>query len=98
MASTLAWPVTVVDGEYAVVEVGGRDEAVQNVTVLSQTRLGERIVVPTYGVEDPIGRAGYDPDELVDAARRWCPGVRVDADRLGAASRDLRTVVEVSRP
>lgn len=96
MPTTLAWPVRVENGEFVTVEVGSQAEAVQNVGVLSQTHTGERLVVPAYGVPDPVGDAGYNPDALVDAARRWCPGVTVEADRLPADRRELESTVRVS--
>ena len=101
MASTLAWPVRIEGGDFAVVEVGSLDEAAQNVAVLSQTRPGERVGMLAqageYGVPDPVGLPGYDPQPLIDQARRWVPGVTVNADRLPADRRDFTSAVEVSR-
>lgn len=100
MARTLAWPVRIEAGDIATVDVGSIEEAAQNVAVLSQTRPGERIAMGPaardYGTPDPVGRHGYDPQPLIDAAARWCPGVTVRADRLPADRRDFDSHVEVS--
>lgn len=100
MARTLAWPVRIENGDYVTVEVGGLDEAIQNVGVLSQTVLGERWVHPRlrdYGVPDPVGERGWDPQPLIDAAVDWIPGVTVTARPQPADRRDITAVVEVSR-
>lgn len=101
MASTLAWPVRIEAGDFAVVEVGSLDEARQNVEVLSQTRPGERIAMgeqaAEFGTPDPIGKRGHDPQPLIDQARRWVPGVTVRADRMPADRREFNQFVQVSR-
>jgi hypothetical protein len=101
MGTTLAWPVHIVDGEYATVEIGGIDEAVQNVAVLSQTRPGERVAMlrqaRDFGVPDPVGQRGLDPQPLIDQAQRWIPGVQVAAERLPADRREFDQVVTVTR-
>ena len=100
MARTLAWPVRIEDGDFATVEVGSIEEAQQNVGVLSQTILGERWVHPKlleYGVPDPTGERGWDPQPLIDAAGEWIPGVTVTARPQPADRRDITAIVEVSR-
>lgn len=97
MADTLAWPVRVEDGDYVVVAVGGQAEAEQNVGVLSQTRIGERPLCPEFGIPDPVGGRGVDPQPLLDAAARWLPGVRLSARPARADRRDVTITVEVGR-
>lgn len=94
---TLAWPVRIVDGNYATVEVGSDDEALRNVAVLSQTLRGERPAAADYGVDDPIGERGFDPQSLLSAAARWCPGLIVDADSIPADRREIVATVRVAR-
>lgn len=101
MADTLAWPVRIVDGDYATVRIGSLDEAQQGVELLSQTRPGERLALGRrareFGVPDPVGGRGLDPQPLLDQVRRWLPGVQVRASRLPADRREFDQVVEVSR-
>lgn len=77
MARILAYPFRVdAGGSAATVEQNSDVAEVEQVAVIILTRLGERALVPDFGITDPAF-AGVNPSELVAAVARWGPPVRL---------------------
>lgn len=49
---------------------GSAVELGQSIGLLLDTRPGERLAVPGYGLPQPLG-SGVDPDQLVDVVNQW---------------------------
>ena len=79
LVDLLAHPFTIGANRSAVTVLDGSDEAnTQGIAVLALTRKGERVLVPTFGVTDPVfdeldvaelnvGLATFGPDVTVTA-------------------------------
>jgi phage baseplate assembly protein W len=65
------------DGSFAVVEQDSDDEVVQSVEILLRTRVGSRIELPEYGIEDPTFTVVPDIAGILDAIADWEPRAQV---------------------
>lgn len=76
----LSHPFRLADtGEVATVDEGSTAANAEAVVVLAMTRLGERRMVPEFGVVDPVF-AGFDAGELEAGLALWGPdGVSVES-------------------
>lgn len=84
-----AFPFTIGQhGSAVVLEQDDPAEIEQNVKVLVQTEIGERLEVPEFGIPDPTFRVGIDLDALVGAAAEW------DSRALVFAEADLLEMVQ----
>ncbi|WP_053207956.1 hypothetical protein [Jiangella muralis] len=76
----LSHPFRIADtGAVVTVDEGTTAAAAEAVAVLALTRLGERRMVPAFGVSDPAFD-GYDAGELSAGLSQWGPdGVTVES-------------------
>jgi phage baseplate assembly protein W len=69
----LAFPLIVgPSGVFDVLQQDTLEEVIQSVTVLLGTNLGDRVMVPSYGVADPTF-SQPNPDAIAQAIARWEP-------------------------
>lgn len=89
MARILSYPFRLSGaGVAATVEQNSDPGEVEQIAALLLTRLGERPLVPDFGIRDPAF-AGVDTSEMVAALNRWGPPVRLT---------DIATSVDPARP
>ena len=80
---SLAVPLTLAGNRFATVADGSRDEVRQNVQVVLSTRVGERIVSPSYGVPDPTFRFVedvWDAGDIEGVVARWEPRALIEVE------------------
>lgn len=80
---------------FAVVDQDTGEEVVQSVRVLLETRPGEALMAPRYGVDDPTFAAGGIDDDLVEAIRRFEPRATEATVRQAAAGGRVDVTVEI---
>jgi hypothetical protein len=78
MAQVFALPFRVVGGRVATVEGDSDSGHAQEIAVLCSTLKGERVLVPDYGISDPVG-VGLDLAEINACLALYGPGVTVDS-------------------
>jgi phage baseplate assembly protein W len=94
MARILSYPFRIAGaGVVATVEQNSDQADTEQVAALVLTRLGERPLVPAFGLRDPAF-VGIDSSELVAAVARWGPPVRL-TDVTATVDRDRPNVTEV---
>lgn len=67
-------------GSASVLEQDEVSEVAQCVEVLLSTRVGERLEVPDYGVDDPVFDVEPDLEEIASAIEEWEPRAASDID------------------
>lgn len=84
MADVIAHPFRLAGTFIATVDDDSESGARQEIAVLATTRLGERVLVPDYGITDPTFRDGVDLPELNAGLAAFGPeGVVVTAVSAG---------------
>lgn len=58
------------NGSLSVLTQGTAEELGQSIGLLLDTRPGERLAFPDYGLPQPLG-AGADVDQIVDVVNTW---------------------------
>ena len=77
----LAVPFRVEHGRAVTVEEDTLDEVKQNVIVVLDSRQGERLMVPTFGLEDPtfrLAQEAIDETEILSAVEDFEPRAVLD--------------------
>jgi phage baseplate assembly protein W len=94
MSRHLALPLRIVGGRYATVTQGSLADVTQSVRMLVDTRAGERLSIPGYGLADPTF-AGLDDAALLDSIAAHEPRADVDITTQRAADGIEQTGVTV---
>lgn len=78
MAKILSYPFRILpNGAAASVDQGSDEANAEQIGVLALTRIGERALVPTFGVEDPAF-GSVTMGDLVAGITMFGPEVRID--------------------
>lgn len=77
MGDVLAHPFRLTAGHVVTVPAESDDDCAQRYATLIQTRLGERPMVPAYGIEDPTFTGGFDVGAVTAAASTFGPDRRI---------------------
>lgn len=82
------WP----NGEVRTVEQESEEADRQQIAMLALTRVGERILVPGFGLEDPVHGNGFPVTELAAQIAEWGPPVTLHDVKVVATSDSTQTV------
>lgn len=99
MTDHLALPIRrTAQGRCATVPAGSVAAIAQSVAMLLDTRPGERLSIPAYGMDDPTWR-GVDPTVTIDAIGQWEPraDVTIEVDRTDETGRQTAGFVVARR-
>lgn len=81
------WP----NGSAVTVEQDTETADAEQIGVLGLTKLGERPLVPGFGLSDPV-HSGFPATELAAQIAEWGPPVRLHDVRVVADTADTQTV------
>lgn len=90
-----AMPLRLDGSSFAVVEQDSDEDILQNVAVLVNTNIGDRIEIPDYGTPDQLFQERIDAGGVAEAVDEWEPRATVTVEESVDSVDELMRHVQV---